>query len=71
MIQNVGLSYIIENSKYLKLYIEEHCHQWMENGPWFNKTIFSQLNGQNFEDYLKTGRKDRYELMCDVDVYEK
>ena len=43
----------------------------MDNGPWYNKTIFSQLNGQNFEDYFRKGRKERYELMCYVDMYEK
>ena len=43
----------------------------MDNGSWYNTTIFSQLNGQKFEDYLKTGQKDRYELMCAVDVYGK
>ena len=43
----------------------------MEDGPWYSTTIFSQLNGQNFEDDLKTGCKYRYELMCGVDFYNK
>ena len=43
----------------------------MDNGPWYNKTNFSQLNGQNFEDYFRKGRKERYELMCSVDEYDK
>ena len=30
-----------------------------------------KLNGQIFEDYLKTGQKDRYELTCYVDSYGK
>ena len=30
-----------------------------------------KLNGQSFEDYLKTGRKDRYKLICAVDEYRK
>ena len=33
--------------------------------------VFSQLSGQNFEDYFKTGRNDRYELMCDVYAYDR
>ena len=38
---------------------------------WYNTTFFSKLNGQIFEDYLQTGRKYRYEFMCDVDAYNK
>ena len=34
--------------------------------PWYNTTICTKLNGQIFEDYFKTGRKDGYELMCAV-----
>ena len=43
--------------------------QWMDKGPWYNTTICTKLNGQIFKDYFKTGRKDRYEFMCAVDVY--
>ena len=42
--------------------------QWMNKGPWYNITIWKQLNGRSFEYYLKTGTKDRYELMCSVDA---
>ena len=38
--------------------------QWMEKGPWYNKTI-------RFEDYFRTGCKDRYELIFYLDVYDK
>ena len=38
--------------------------QYMDKGPWYNTTICTKLNGQIFKDYLKTGRKDRYELIC-------
>ena len=38
-------------------------------GLWYNKTICTKLNGQIFKDYLKTGHKERYELMCSVDTY--
>ena len=31
---------------------------------------FSQLNGQNF-DFFKTGLKERYKLMFDVDAHYK
>ena len=42
----------------------------MQNGPWYNTMICSQLRFHNFEDYFTTGRKDRYELLCDVDAYD-
>ena len=32
---------------------------------------FEKINGQRFEENLRTGRKDRYELMCVVDAYNK
>ena len=43
----------------------------MDKCPWYNTTIFTKLNGQIFEDYLKMVLKDRYELMCTVDAYDK
>ena len=43
----------------------------MKNGKWYNKTTCSQLNGKFFEENLKTGFKDRYELMSAVDEYDK
>ena len=46
-------------------------NQRMEKVPQYNTTIFIKLNGYLFGDYLKTGRKDRYELMCAVDAYDK
>ena len=45
--------------------------QWTYKDPWYNTTISKKLNGQIFEDYLKTGLKDRYEFMCAVDSYSK
>ena len=45
--------------------------QWMDKCKWYNTTIFTKLNGQSFEDDTKTGLKDRYELMCAVDAFEK
>ena len=34
-------------------------------------TSSKKLSGQIFEDYLKTGRKDKYGLMSSVDEYYK
>ena len=41
----------------------------MKNGPWYCTPIFSQLSGHNFEDYFISGCKDKYELLCAVNVY--
>ena len=68
-IQHVILSWIIDNNNHLKFEIEHHCARWMQNGPWYNTMIFYQLSCHNYEYFFKKGRKYRYELMCDVDVY--
>ena len=39
--------------------------------PWYNTTICTKLNGQIFKDYLRTGLKERYDLMCYIDAYDK
>ena len=69
--QNIGLLWIIENNKHYKfeIYLEDtHC---TGKCSWYNTTIGTKLNGQCFGDYLKTGQKDRYYLMCSIDMYEK
>ena len=43
----------------------------MDKIPWYNTTICTKLNSQSFEDYFKTGRKDRYEMMYYIGVYDK
>ena len=45
--------------------------QQIDKGSWYNTTIFKKLNGQIFEDYFKTLCKDRYELMCAINDYDK
>ena len=42
--------------------------KWMDKGMWYNTTMCIKLNGQILE-YLKTGRKYRYELLCAVGAY--
>ena len=67
---NVVLLRIIEKSDNLKFEMEVQSRQWMEKVPWYYTTICSQLNGHIFEAF-STGRKDRYEFMCDVDAYKQ
>ena len=45
--------------------------QFIEKYPWFNTIICTKLHVQSFKYYFKTVRKERYELMCYVDMYEK
>ena len=43
---------------------------WKKNS-WYNTIICTKLNGKIFKYSSKTGRKDSYELMYDVDLYDK
>ena len=45
--------------------------QYTDKGPCYSTTICTKLNVQIFENYFRTGRKDRYELMCAANAYEK
>ena len=45
--------------------------QWKDKGTSCNITICTKLNAQNFEEYFKTGQKERYYLICSVDAYYK
>ena len=59
VLQHVVLSWIIDNNNHLRFDIEQHCANWVKNGPWYNIIIYSQLIGHNFEDYFKKGHNDR------------
>ena len=67
----IMLYYQIQNKKHLKFDIEQKCVKWIKNGLWQNTIICSQLSGHKSEEYLKTGFKYRYDLLCDVDAYYK
>ena len=53
VLQHVGLSWIIDINKHLKLDIEVQCRQWLYNCQWYNTTIFLQLNDQIFTGFSK------------------
>ena len=67
----VVLFWIINNNNNIKFDINVKVGQWMCKGPWYNTTICTELDDQIFKYYLKTGRKEMYELMCAVDAYDK
>ena len=65
--QHVMLSWIIYNNEHNKFEMDVEDTQCMDKGLWYNTTICTKLNGQIFEDYFKTGHRDRYVLMCSID----
>ena len=69
--KHVVFLWIIESNKHLKFDMEVQGSQWIDKGPWYNTKICTKLNVQSFKNDFKTGHKDRYELMCAVDVYDK
>ena len=68
MFKNVGLLWIIKNNNNYKFEIVLEDTQCTDKVPWYNATICTKLNGQISKDYLKTGQKGRYDLMCSVDA---
>ena len=71
MIQHVSLSWIINTNNHVKFDIDHYYAKWTKHGKLYNTTVCSQLSGNKFEYYFTTGRKYRYELLSDVDAYEK
>ena len=69
--QDSGLLWIIGKNNHILFKMAIIVSQWMDKVPWYNKIICTKLNGQIFEDYFKTGCKDRYELICNIYEYVK
>ena len=71
VLEHVGLSWIIDKNKHLNFDIGIQLRQWTYKSPRYNTTIFLQLNGQSFKDFLKTECKYRNKFMFDIDSYNK
>ena len=69
--KNFGLLWIIDNNKIIQFEMDAQDRQGMDKSTWYNTTICTKLNDRIFEDDLKTGHKDRYELVFSVDKYGK
>ena len=54
-----------------KFELEKNYYEWCKVGPWFNNSIFTNLQGYIFEDYFVTACKGRYYLMCGLYAYDK
>ena len=50
--QNVVLSWIIQSNQKLNFCFQHHFHSWILNVPWYNSTIFPQLQGFSLEIIL-------------------
>ena len=71
VLYHVGLSWTIETNQKLEYDIYEHNIDWLTNGPWYNISICTKLNGTVFEKYIRNARTNRYNLMCYIDADEK
>ena len=68
---NVGLLWIIEKNNHINFEMHVYEIHWVYKVPWYNKTICKKIICQSFKDYFKIVLKDRYELMCSFDEYDK
>ena len=63
----VGMSWIIISNDEMKYEIDKHNHQdWLNKGPWYNKSICSRFHGSLFEEFITHARTDTYNLMCSL-----
>ena len=64
VLHHVGSSQIIYLNKHMKYYTKENSLDWLNKGPWYNKSVYSKLYGTVFEVCIRNDRTDRYNLMC-------
>ena len=56
----------------MKYNMDKDNHQdWLNKGPWYNKSICLKLHGSMFEDFITQARTDRYNLMCFLVAHDK
>ena len=63
---NIVLSWIIQSNKNPGFDFQKNCPPWILNGPWHKTTICSRLHGSVFEDYLKTSKCDKRDIMGSI-----
>ena len=71
LLQHAGLAQIVENYKNLNFDSQELCTSWLSEGTLYNPKICLYLHGYSFKTFFKAGRKDRYDIMYDIDAYNK
>ena len=56
----------------MKYETDQNNHQdWLNKGPWYNKSICLKLHGSMFGDFITRARTDRYNLMCYLVAHDK
>ena len=66
------MTWIVSSNAEMKYDMEEHKHEdWLNSGPWYNKNIYSRINGSLFEDFITQARTDRYNIMWSLVAHEK
>ena len=43
---------------------------WLNKGPWYNTAICSRFHGSLFEDVITHARKDTYNILCSLFIYD-
>ena len=71
VLQNVGISWIIETNKHLEYDMDKHNSDCITGGTWYNTFLCKKLHGKVFEEFIRNTRTDRYNLMCSIDEQEK
>ena len=69
--RNVGLYCIIQLKEQFEFYFDQNCPPWIQNGPWYNTKICSNVCSSSLENLFTTARQNRYALMCSINSYEK
>ena len=53
MLHHLGLSWITSFNREMEYEMNETNHQdWLNKGPWYNRSICSKLHGGRFEDLI-------------------
>ena len=72
ILHHVGMSWIISSNQEINYEIDENNHQdWLNKGPWYNKSNCSKLHGSRFDDFITQARTDRYNIMCYLVAHDR
>ena len=51
--------------------MDKHNSYWMTCGPWYNTYICKNYMKKLFEEFIRSARTDRYNIMCSIDAHDK
>ena len=65
ILHHVGMSWITSSNKEMKYEMDKNNHQdWLNKGPWYNRSICLKLHGSTFEYFITHART--YRLLIDM-----